>query len=176
MSHVNEILLLERYDDQAVKRIAAQMGHKADHWVHPTYHPEAWPILSQKVVSPIYKGTSRGPTLGALPGSDKPASQEFHLHEPEKSDPGQKPGWGGGGFAPLHSLEKGKNTRLTVHEYKGHHFYLWRDENPRQSVGKSYAARSAGTENSLRLYGSQEGFEAVGIPASGKNQKTVRVR
>jgi hypothetical protein len=166
MSYVNDVLFLERYDDQQVQRIAAKMGHKADHWVHPGHEQKVWPILDQKVISPTYKGTTHGPEIGSLPGSGKRASKEFELHEPEKSPPmgGKRSAkYAPNTFPSRASLTIGKNTKLTVHEYEGHHFFHWTDENPHPRTGGQFVPSSGGTENSSRLYGSKEGFAAIGV-------------
>jgi hypothetical protein len=163
MSHINDIALLDEvYDDDAVQRIAATRGHKADHFVHPGWDARAWPILAGKT-EPTSGQAKGGARILRAVGSGAGSVARYNLHEPEKSSPGEKPGWGGGGFAPLHSLEIGKNKRVTVHQHAGHSFYLYRDENPRTNVGNKYIPSSGGGEHSMRLYGSKEGFAAAGI-------------
>ena len=183
MSYVNDVLdlVLESFDDDAVQRIAASRGHTADHWVHPGHDKRAWPILSQKVISPAaHTDPKTGRRiLKSIPGSDKPAVSRFTLSEPEKAPvyPGYIARGNQFGLTALHSIEIGKGKKVDVHEYKGHHFYHWRDENPRQRLGRSYPLNydpkipreepdplaPGGTEHSERLYGSKEGFAAADI-------------
>jgi hypothetical protein len=166
MSHVNDILLAEGYNDHQVQRIAAQNGHMADHWVDPS-QKEVWPILKTQGKEVALHGGGGF----SIPSPHTPrASQEYELHEPEKAQPGDRT------FAARGSLKAGGNTRVTVHEYNGHHYYLWREENPRQStVTAGYNASknrfttskhspySLGTQDSIRLYGPKEGFKSLGV-------------